>query len=235
MREEVWGGLKVRITGGTDREGGGHGPVVVLSHGYGAPGTDLVSLWRVIDVPPHVRFVFPEAPLSLDFIPRGRAWWLLDMERLQRAVASREPNILLNDVPDGLVRAREQFARMLDDLEPALSVPRGQLILGGFSQGAMLSCDAVLHSQRHVGGLIVLSGALVAQDDWVPRMRARTGLQVFQSHGVSDPLLPFFVAEQLRDRMTEAGLHVHWVPFQGAHEIPNAVVTALSKFLHKIF
>lgn len=65
MREETFGSLRVRITGGADREGGGDGPAIVLLHGFGAPGHDLVGLWRTLRVPEGTRFVFPEAPLSL--------------------------------------------------------------------------------------------------------------------------------------------------------------------------
>ncbi|MBW2687113.1 MAG: hypothetical protein JRE19_14540, partial [Deltaproteobacteria bacterium] len=62
MREERFAGITVRLTGGEDREGGGDGPLVVLMHGFGAPGTDLVGLWRVLGVPSSIRFAFPEAP-----------------------------------------------------------------------------------------------------------------------------------------------------------------------------
>jgi predicted esterase len=64
MREERFAGITVRLTGREDRQGGGDGPLVVLMHGFGAPGTDLVGLWRVLDVPGNVRFAFPEAPPS---------------------------------------------------------------------------------------------------------------------------------------------------------------------------
>jgi phospholipase/carboxylesterase len=44
MRVDKLGGLTVRLTGGTDGKGGGNGPLVVLLHGFGAPGDDLVPL-----------------------------------------------------------------------------------------------------------------------------------------------------------------------------------------------
>ena len=44
MRIAQFGGLTVRLTGGTDGKGGGNGPIVVLLHGFGAPGDDLVPL-----------------------------------------------------------------------------------------------------------------------------------------------------------------------------------------------
>ena len=51
MKTISFGGLSCRLVGGADREGGGDGPLVVLLHGFGAPGDDLVQLWRVIDAP----------------------------------------------------------------------------------------------------------------------------------------------------------------------------------------
>src|SRR5712691_1423550 len=92
MREEHIGGLRTRITGGTDRKGGGNGPVGVLLHGFGAPGEHLVSLADVLNVPSGTRFVFPEGPLSLSFGPGdARAWWLIDMARkIGRASCRKE-------------------------------------------------------------------------------------------------------------------------------------------------
>ena len=63
MNRTILGGLHAVVTGGTDGQGGGDGPVVVLLHGFGAPGDDLVPLTRFLAVPRAVRFVFPAAPL----------------------------------------------------------------------------------------------------------------------------------------------------------------------------
>ena len=87
MQERTFGGLRVRLAGGTDREGGGDGPLVVLMHGFGAPGTDLVGLWRMLDVPGNVRFAFPEAPNEVPGLPGARAWWMLDLARAEQAMA----------------------------------------------------------------------------------------------------------------------------------------------------
>src|SRR5688500_7344014 len=79
------GKLRVVATGGSDRRGGGDGPAILLCHGFGAPGDDLVPLARVVDVGREVRWFFPEAPHELDlgYGMTGRAWWNIDMVRLQ--------------------------------------------------------------------------------------------------------------------------------------------------------
>jgi phospholipase/carboxylesterase len=48
MRVLTVGGLKVRLAGGMDGSGSGKGPAVILVHGYGAPGDDLVVLAEVL-------------------------------------------------------------------------------------------------------------------------------------------------------------------------------------------
>lgn len=236
MRHEHWAGLDVCITGGTDRQGSGEGPLVVLLHGFGAPGDDLVALWRYLNVPDEVRFLFPAAPMNLDmgFGGDARAWWMLDMERVTQARAQGQWDALSQEVPRGLAPARKQMLDLLALATAALSVPSQSLVLGGFSQGAMLSTDLVLHSDIPFAGLALLSSTLIAKHEWLARLPNRQGLPVFQSHGTDDPILAFFMAQQLRDHIQAAGLPVSWIDFPGGHEIPIQVLEGLSTFLQSV-
>lgn len=236
MRETTWGGLRVRVTGGTDREGGGDGPVVVLMHGFGAPGDDLVGLWRVLQVPSTVRFVFPEAPMELPggMLGAPRAWWMIDLEALQRAQAEGRARDRRAEHPEGLPPARAQVIAMLDEMQAELGVGSERVVLGGFSQGSMLALDVALHDGRPLAGLVLLSCTLLAEDDWVSRMPSRAGTPVLQTHGQQDELLPFEMAEALRERMRDAGMDVTWVPFRGGHAIPGPVLDALPSFIERV-
>ena len=169
---------------------------VVLLHGFGAPGDDLAGLADAIEVPPGTTLVFPEAPLSLSEISgeRGygdaRAWWMIDMVRMQLAAASGTLRDLSQDVPAGLSEANEAVSAMLDEL--AKENPDARLVLGGFSQGAMLSLDVALRApSRALAGVVLLSGTMIAEQEWTPLLPGRKGLPVFQSHGRSrrDPAL----------------------------------------------
>lgn len=236
MRCETWTGLEVRIVGGPDREGGGAGPVVLLMHGFGAPGDDLVALWRMLDVPEDIRFVFPAAPLVLNLgFGESRAWWMLDMERLTQKRAQGDWDELTKEIPVGLHSARDQLLRFLDEMESRLPGPAQHLVIGGFSQGAMLACDLVLRTKRPLAGLVLLSASVIARDDWVSLIPNRQGLRVFQSHGTDDPLLSCHVAQQLRDALTAGGIDVEWHEFRGGHEIPMQVLDRLGHFIRTIF
>lgn len=231
MRELELGRLHARVCGGTDREGGGSGPVVVLMHGYGAPGTDLVSLWRALAVPQEVRFVFPEAPLELGF--GGRAWWPIDMVRLQDRFTKEGADRLIDEVPAGIDEARAAVLELLDALERDFAAHPDQVVIGGFSQGAMLATDTVLRSTRAFAGLAIMSGTLVSHSQWLPLMPARKGLPVLQSHGRADPVLPFAIAERLRDELGAAGLPVEFTPFNGGHGIPGPVQGGLARLIQR--
>jgi phospholipase/carboxylesterase len=232
MREAVLGGLKVRLTGGLDGQGDGDGPVVLLLHGFGAPGDDLVSLADVIDAPATTRWLFPEAPLSLNMgFGDSRAWWIIDFARIQEDRAAGRIRDLSVEIPQGLALARERFLAFLKELPRQLSIDYKKTVIGGFSQGAMLTCDAVLHTDYRFAGLVQLSGNLLAQAVWGTLMGKRKSLRVFQSHGTLDDILPHIGAERLRDALTQAGLAVEWHSFRGGHEIPDPVLRRLGTFI----
>jgi phospholipase/carboxylesterase len=234
MKQDKLGGLTVRLTGGTDGRGGGNGPLVLLLHGFGASGDDLVSLADVLHVPAGTRFIFPEGPLSLSFGPRdARAWWLIDMARIAADQAAGRIRDLSNEIPKGLAPARKTMLAFLKEVEQKFVADPRKTILGGFSQGAMLSCDVMLRTTQPYAGLIQLSGTLLATQEWTPLLQKRKGLPVFQSHGMQDELLPYVGAERLRDTLIHAGLLVEWHSFRGGHEIPRPVLQRLGPFITK--
>jgi phospholipase/carboxylesterase len=201
---------------------------VVLCHGFGAPGEDLVALGPEIlahapALRARARFYFPAAPLVLGgpFLGDARAWWEIDIERFNRAVMTRDYSDLRREEPAGLATARAQLQTFLSALEH----PR--LALGGFSQGAMLATDVTLRLDHNPTALAIFSGTLLIEDQWRPLAASHRGLRVVQSHGQHDPLLPFRMAEELKDLLTQAGASVEFIPFPGEHSIPQ---NALKRF-----
>lgn len=210
------------------------GPLtVVLAHGFGAPGDDLVALAGAVDAP-GVTYLFPEAPHALaDARTYGdaRAWWPIDIVRLERAIALGETRDLSREEPAGLAEAHAAFGEMLDALA-ASGTPPARTVVGGFSQGSMLATDLVLRDgARDLAGLVVLSGTLLAEREWVPRMAGRRGMKVFQSHGTEDPILPYANAERLRAELERAGVDVTFRSFEGGHGIPPSILRDLSAWL----
>lgn len=221
---------RLDIAGLTTRVVGDGKLTVVLLHGFGAPGDDLVALAQYIDAP--ARFVFPEAPLELGGLyGDSRAWWLLDLMRLEQELSSGKPRDRRSEVPEGLDEARDHMLRFLEQLEERYAIDNSQLVFGGFSQGAMLSLDVALHREVAPAGLILMSGTLLAESIWQPRMSKLAGVPIFQSHGTHDQLLPFSIAEQMRDELKAAGARIDWCEFHGGHEIPPHALDGATKLL----
>lgn len=213
--------------------------VVVLFHGYGAPGTDLVGLGEEVasQLPAqrNVRYVFPEAPLSLDDIGlyQGRAWWHLSIQSLLQSFENQDFERIRSFSPEGVDQAREAadiaIAAALDEV----GLDRSRLILGGFSQGAMLATELALHRGDAIRGLVLWSGTLIREGIWKKRAAESKPLQIVQSHGTRDPILPFVTATWLRDLLVEAGHHVNFLKFAGPHTIPMEALQAMVDLINQ--
>ena len=224
---------KLQIAGLTTRVVGDGPLTVVLMHGFGAPGDDLVGLAQYIDAP--ARFVFPEAPIELGGLyGDSRAWWMLDLARLEQDLRSGAVRERRDEGPEGLDTARDQVLEFLEQLEERYQIDNGTLVLGGFSQGAMLALDVALHREVPPAALVLMSGTQLAQPVWAPLMTKLAEMPVLQSHGMHDALLPFSVAEQLRDQLTGAGAKVEWQEFTGGHEIPPSVLDGVGTLLRAL-
>lgn len=210
---------------------------VVLLHGFGAPGNDLVGLASALSQLKRVRFVFPEGLHSLTgagMPPGGRAWWNIDMVELQIALMTGRFDALARSVPEGLAEAREALTQALMELERSYGMTPERLVVGGFSQGAMLACDWTLNTDFPLLGLVQLSTMLICEERWLSLLPTRAGLPVFQSHSPDDQILPMILAERLANEMRSAGLKHEFVSFRGGHGIGPDVLDRLQGFLARL-
>jgi phospholipase/carboxylesterase len=210
---------------------------VVLLHGFGAPATDLVGLTGALGSLPGVRFAFPGALHALNgpfAPPGGRAWWPIDFGEFDGAKRRRDLDALAHASPIGLSEARDALGEALAVLEREHGMTPERLVVGGFSQGAMLACDWALRSDRPLAGLALLSGMPIALGEWEGLLAARRGLPVFQSHSPDDIVLPFELAERLAQVFARADLDSEFVSFRGGHGIPLAVIDRLRAFLARL-
>ena len=215
--------------------------IVVLCHGFGAPGTDLVPLAAEIlhrqpTLTERVRFVFPAAPLSLDEfgMSGARAWWWLDMNRITQAIESGEMRDLRNDLPKGLPESREMLVSLIHEVMEQTGLPSSRILLGGFSQGSMLATDVALHLPDPPAGLCIFSGTLLCEKVWQKLADHCRGLPVLQTHGRQDPLLPFPAAIWLKEMLEQTGLDVDFLPFDGMHTIPQEGLERLAEMIKRL-
>ncbi len=212
------------------RRGGKEPPTFVLLHGYASSAEHWVPFTRTISFPG--RILLPQAPdkiIRADGLPEGRAWWNLDLNEHSQTGNDGLDQQMEN--PLGLDRAARKVRSMLSAEGNSAAFP---FLLGGFSQGAMVSCQIAFASDEPLAALVILSGTPINEQAWQKQMIRRKRLPVFISHGRKDTILSFSLAEHLSREMKAAGLDVTFFPFDGGHEIPTEVVTALNNFLARI-
>jgi phospholipase/carboxylesterase len=213
------------VTDMTETERGG--TAVVLMHGWGAAGDDLKSLAERV-ARRKSRFFMPAG-----LFPKGasgRAWWHLD--------AADHPTYAANDqVPPGyrahpeVLSARHSIQKLLRDVRDRYAPER--LVLGGFSQGAMLTLDVALAAAPAVDRAIVLSGVLIAESVDALHVAQSPRPAFFVSHGRADPVLPFAGGEGTSQLLQKYGFSTIFHTFEGGHQIPPDVVSALATFIYE--
>jgi phospholipase/carboxylesterase len=215
---------------------------VVLCHGFGAPGTDLVPLAEELaELLPEqieqIAYIFPEAPLELGgYGFAGRAWWMVDVGRFQQAMNDpREMARLRAEIPSGMPESSQLLRGCLDEIGRHTGVPISRTLIGGFSQGSMVATDVALELRHPPAGLCIFSGHLLAESRWRELAKNRGPLPVLQTHGKFDQVLPIAGAEQLRDLLIESGLPVEFITFAGPHTISIEGIRRCAALMERVF
>jgi len=218
-----------------------HCGLVILNHGFGASGDDLVDIGAMMMdesevVAARFRFVFPEAPIDLGpmGMPGGRAWWPINMAQLAEINQTQDYSQLTRISPPGMPEATSLLSAALQEMRTTYRVEQDRIVLAGFSQGAMISTHLTLSTGLQPALLALFSGTLLCRDEWTRLAVAHAHCSILQSHGFEDPILPFGAATELSQMLSDAGFDVDFIPFHGGHTIPMNVLQKLSERLELI-
>jgi phospholipase/carboxylesterase len=173
--------------------------LVVLLHGYGANGEDLIGLaegWR--DRLPQAAFVAPNAPEEIPGMPGALQWFALTL---------RDPSERWR----GVVAAWPGLDRFLDAELARYRLGANRLVLVGFSQGTMLALHVGLRRSAAPAAIVGYSGMLAG-----PEHLDKTGADitvrppVLLIHGAADDLIPVDALHIAREQLAAAGVAVEW-------------------------
>lgn len=215
---------------------------VVICHGYGASYDDLAPLsgeWISMlgDQAEAFRFIFPDAPNSLAELgmPQGRAWWPINMAQLAEAVQADSFEELHDHQPPGISEARAALCETIQTVQSELGGVETPLVLGGFSQGAMLAMDASLRGAiASPQVLFQFSGTVICRPQWQSALSRLSDTSVFQSHGKIDPILPYSSAVALHEMLQDAEIETDFHSFMGPHTIDVESVTRTAEMLRAV-
>lgn len=193
-------------------------PMVILIHGRGADMNDLADLAPMLDAAGGCRFVFPNAPKPFEPYPGMAMGWTW--------FEGWPPN------HQSLVESREEMLRFFEEITQKYPTPEGQLIIAGFSQGALMSLDAGLRTELKIAGIICMSGGLYEHD--LPDLRTRAGLPVLIAHGSADDVVPVTYARRARRVLEDAGLDVEYHEYPMGHQVAMEEAEVVRGFLGKV-
>ena len=205
---------------------------VIMLHGFGADMNDLAPLHSYLDPDGVYNWIFPNGILEVPIGPHvsGRAWFPIRMAEIEAAAMRGDVVDFAEVFPDGMGEAEKRLKSLITHLR----IKPSDLVLGGFSQGAMMTCQIALTMQEDVRGMILFSGNCVNLKTWQENAPRHRAIPFIQSHGEEDPILGFKHAERLYKMLTANGLSGRFLPFKGFHEIPLPVIREASRFLMSI-
>lgn len=201
--------------------GGAPDRLVVLLHGLGADGDDLIGLapYWTARLPTAV-FVSPHAPFPCDMAPYGRQWFSLQDRTPARVLA-------------GVQAAAPILDAFLDAELARWGLGPERLALVGFSQGTMMSLFVAPRRAEAIAGVVGFSGALVAADELPGAAVSRP--PVLLVHGDADQVVPFGAMQAAERALSAAGIPVAAERRPGlAHSIDEPGLEKAGAFLARV-
>jgi phospholipase/carboxylesterase len=201
---------------------------VIWLHGLGADGNDFVPLVPELHLPDTlgVRFVFPHAPIMPITINNGyemRAWYditalsasgMADKVGIERAVKLTE-TLIENEINRGIAPEN--------------------IVLAGFSQGAVIALITGLGYPKRLGGMIALSGYLPLANEILARAsEANLTIPIFMAHGTEDSIVPYALGKAAYVTLKQADYAATWHTYPMPHSVCAEEVQDLSLWMQKV-
>ena len=201
--------------------GGSPKQLVILLHGLGADGNDLIGLapyWAPLL--PEAEFVAPDAPFPCDMAPYGYQWF---------SAQDRSPTAVLA----GVRAAAPMLDAFIDEALSERGLTDADLALVGFSQGTMISLFVGLRRADPAAGILGFSGRLLAPELLASELRARPPILLV--HGTEDPLVPYTSLAAAAGALKALGVSVETLTCPGVgHSIDENGLQQGGRFLRDV-
>jgi len=191
--------------------------LLLLHHGRGTDGHDLIGLAGILDPEHRLHVIAPGGPLRLPGWP-GRHWYTV-------------PRVGHPD-PETFDASRRALAAFHDQTWERIGLGPEHTVLGGFSMGAVMSYALGLAADRPVpAGILAFSGFIPTVAGWEPSLADRTALPVLIAHGRNDNVIAVDFARAARDLLAGAGLAVDYHESDAGHQIEPALIPPVRAWL----
>ncbi len=180
--------------------------IILLLHGFGSNGTDMIALarhWQ--DALPDALFLAPHAPQRCGMMAAGYQWW---------GLSGFAPSALAA----GAASAAPAIDAFIDRKLTQYGLTEADLALVGFSQGTMMALHVWLRRPRTVAAVVGYSGMLTATAELAHKDFAKP--PVLLVHGSADPVVPIAAMHMAESELKRLGVQV---TTHVSHEVAHSV------------
>ena len=193
---------------------------VILCHGYGGDGKDisiLANYWK--NYLPETIFICPDAPEKCVVSATGFQWFdLMDQTKDEILTKSLVAEIKLN--------------KLIDEVKDNLNLKSKNIILGGFSQGCMISIQTGLKRTDKIKAIIGYSGKIISTDHLSKNINSRP--EVILMHGDKDEVVPIESFLEAKEFFSENNYSIEATIFKNCeHRIPQEGSSLGLEFIKK--
>lgn len=194
-------------------------PVVILLHGYGASMSDLAGLSPSIHSTGYV-FIYPNAPIPMQVAlgVTGYAW--------------TPPHD--SGTEEDTINVQEMLEILFEEVQERYRVEPGNILLGGFSQGGMMTYRCGLSRPDLFAGLLILSSRIPSDESIADNLPEDRNQPIFVAHGTSDMMISVSDARKSRDFLESEGYTPEYHEYPMGHEISQAVIDDMVVWLAKV-
>lgn len=197
---------------------------VIFLHGLGADGFDFKAIFERSQFS-KIRFILPHAPYQPVSINQGlemRAWYDLydlSLEKDEDELGMQKSSLIIQKLIE------EQIS---------LGIPSEKIIIGGFSQGAVMSFYLGLKYDKKLGGIVALSGYLPLKDKLISSIKDDLiRIPIFMAHGLYDNVIDIQIADNSYKKLLKKCNSAIFEKYPIGHEICEEEINDLSIFLNQ--
>ena len=215
MNGDVVGDVDLRIRPPAGDPAG----ALILNHGRGTDENDLFGLLDEFDPARRLLGVTTGAPLR-GIPPGGRHWYIVERVGYPH--------------PQTFQLSYRLLTESLDQLLAENSLDWSQAVIGGFSQGAVMSYAVALGAGRPLpAGLIALSGFIPEVEGWEPDFAGRGSLPTLVHHGARDPVISVAFGRAAANTLRAGGIDATYLETDAAHSLPPEVIDPARRIIDR--
>ncbi|KAK9453873.1 Phospholipase/carboxylesterase/thioesterase [Dipodascopsis uninucleata] len=208
-----------------------HTATVIFMHGLGDSGSGwkfLADEYRRNPAFNHVSFVFPNAPkqkVTLNFGLEMPSWF--DITSLDKVEARED----VKGINESVGRMRSFIKEELDK-----GIKPERIVIGGFSQGCVISLMTGLTSDIKLGGVVGLSG-FMAQRSSIVEMHKKAAVKIpyFVGHGTNDPVVKYEYCLLTKQILESLNMPLEFHEYPGlTHSVSPTEIEHISTFLQRV-